>query len=497
MVDLDTPTRIGSQTPTNYWVPDYADRRGDKAIAFLDAIGYHLDPWQQLVLRDLLGERVDSRKWAAMEAVLLVPRQNGKTAVIEALEIVHLFLFGTRLITHTAHLFDTAKESYLRMCQIIDSCPALGKYVKATPSGNGSVGIYLKNGARLLYKARGDGQGRGFSGDLIILDEAYAVGQEMIAALIPALSAKGNPQVIYLSSTGDEDSVELLKLRDRGMAHGPRIALWEWCAASGDDLDDMDELYRANPALGIRLDLDFILNVERGSMDDKKYARERLGLWHDNSIKAPIDPVLWESRGIAARGLTQSVITSRYVVAIDAAPDRSTATVALAGYTADKLKQVEVLQSGRGISWCVGFIDKLYQAKLNPLPLAVCVQSGGRAGALIPELEALEVEVIPFGSKEIMAATGFLYDSVEDGTLIHLDDMSVKAGLTGGRKYNIGGKVGGDEYNGWGWSRADTTVDLTGVCAITYALWGLNIKRAEAAVERKSYEGKPRGGRVW
>ncbi|MBB5167214.1 terminase large subunit [Mycobacterium sp. AZCC_0083] len=483
--------RLGAQVPPNYWMPDYAASKGDKAIAFLNAIGYHLDPWQQLILRDLLGERED-RKWAALEAVLLIPRQNGKTAITEALEIVHLFLFGTRLIIHTAHLFDTAYESYLRMCQIIEDCPALDKYVKQKLSGNGKVGIVLKNGARLLYKARGKGQIRGFSGDLVILDEAYDLEPEMIAALIPALSARKNPQVIYTSSTGNEDSAVLLKARDRGMAHGARIALFEWCADEKCELDEVDQYYKANPALGIRLDLEYIINVERGSMGDKEFARERLGLWHDNSIKAPIDVEKWKLRCVA-----DSQITSRIVLAVDAAPDRSRASIALAGYTADGRKQVEIESSGRGVSWCVDAIDAIYKGLQSEPPLAVCIQSGARAGALIPELEALGIEVIPFGAKEIALSTGFLYDSVDDESLVHLGDTTVEDGLHGGRKYNIGGKVGEDEYNGWGWTRADTSIDITGVCAITYALWGLNMKRAESVVEKKPYEGKPRGGRVW
>jgi phage terminase large subunit-like protein len=493
--------RLGCQFPTNYWMPDHvADKRADMAVKFLHTVGFHLDEWEELVFRDLLGQN-EAKKWAALEAVLLVPRQNGKTAVIEALEIVHLFLFRTKLIIHTAHLFDTAKESYLRMCEIIENCPALDKYVRDKPSGNGSVSIRLKKeygGGRLLYKARGNGQIRGFSGDLVILDEAYDLDPEMIAALIPALSARNNPQVIYLSSTGSEDSQVLIKARDRALAHHPRIALWEWCADVGADLDDLDQLYQANPGLGIRLQLDFILEVERGSMDDKKYARERFGLWHDNSVVVPIDLKTWASRGILLRKQPSSEIVSKCVVSIDAAPDRSRASIGLAGYTASDHKQVEVLHSDRGISWCVDFVERLYQAKHNPAPLAVALQSGGRAGALIPELEALDgVEVIPFGSKEIMSATGFIYDCVEDGSLIHLDDMSLTTGLSGARKYNIGGKVGDEEYNGWGWSRVDTTVDITGVCAITYALWGLNMKRTEAVVERKPYEDKPRGGRIW
>lgn len=510
----DKGVRIGAQEPPNYWVPPYVQSKGDKAIAFLDAIGYHLDPWQQLILRDLLGERED-RKWAALEAVLLIPRQNGKTAITEALEIVHLFLFGTRLIIHTAHLFDTAYESYLRMVDIIENCPALDKYVASKPKGNGSVGIHLKNGCRLLYKARGTGQGRGFSGDLVILDEAYDLDPDMVAALIPALSARKNPQVIYTSSTGNEDSLILIKARDRGLAHEPRIALFEWCAKAGCDLDDVEEWYSSNPALGIRLDEDYIANVERGTLDDAKFARERLGLWHDNSIKTPIDVKKWrtlcrcggEESGEhhrACRDHPRSSIASRVVLAIDTNPDRSYSSIAVAGYTADGLKHVEIESSGPGVSWCVDAVDEIYKAmeKIDQIPLAVAVQSGARAGALIPELEALGIEVIPIGTRDIMASTGFLYDSVWDDTLVHLGDSSVEDGLAGGRKYNIGGKVsnnknGDDEYNGWGWTRADTTVDITGVCAITYALWGLNMKRAEAFVEKKPYEGKPRGGRIW
>lgn len=444
-----------------------------------------------------------------MESVLLVPRQNGKTAITEALAIVHLFLLGARLIIHTAQLFPTAFESYLRMCSIIEDCPDLAKYVSAMRSGNGNVGIELVSGARLLYKARGPGQGRGFSGDLVILDEAYDLDPAMMSALIPALSARPNPQVIYTSSTGHEDSAVLIQARDRGLAREPNIGLHEWCAEPKKSLDDVEQWYRANPALGIRIKIPFI-QMERSALPDKEFGRERLGLWADNSIKSPIDAEDWAALCMCGgdvhdehKGLPQARITSRTVLAIDAAPDRSKATIALAGYDDNGLKVVEVESSGAGVSWCVDAIDQIFKSTLHDPPLGVCIQAGARAGSLIPELEALDIPVIPFGAREIMSSTGFLADSVDDQSMAHLGDQSLVTGLAGARKYNIGGKVsdtksgGPDEYNGWGWSRADTTVDITGVCAITYALWGLNMKRAEAVVEKKPYEGKPKGGRVW
>lgn len=495
--------RIGNQVPPNCWVPDYHRSVGDKCIEFLAAVGINLDEWQQFCLRESLGLK-ESGKWSAKEVTVLTPRQNGKTLITEARELVGLFLLGEKLIIHSAQLFPTAHESYLRMCRLIEACPELDKLVHKKRSGNNNVGIELKNGSRLLYMARGRDPGRGFSGDLVVLDEAYSLAPEMIGALIPALSARPNPQIWYASSTGHEDSDVLLKARDRGLSHEPGIALFEFCADPGCSLDDRDQWYKANPALGIRLDEEFI-ELERRSMSDKEFARERLGLWADTQVHSPIDATVWRSLcrcgGYShpeCKELgTMSKITSQYVLAIDAAPDRSCATVALAGYTDDGTKQVEIVQDGPGISWCLETVEKLYSAVDNPTPLAVCVQSGARAGALIPELEALGVKVIPFGTREIMGATGFFYDSCHDGSLVHLGDLSLAQGLSGARQYMIGGKVGDGEYNGWGWSRVDPTVDITGVCAVTYALWGLNMKRSEALQDRKSYEGKPRGGRIW
>lgn len=500
--------RIGSQEPTNCWVPEYDRSVGDRCIEFLDAVGVNLDPWQRFCLFESLGLKAGGaggrEKWSAKEVALLVPRQQGKTVIVEARELLGLFLLGEKLIIHSAQLFPTANESYLRMCRLIESCPDLDKLVHKKRSGNNNVGIELKNGSRLLYMARGRDPGRGFSGDLVVLDEAYSLAPEMIGALIPALSARPNPQIWYASSTGHEDSDVLLRARDRGLAHEPGIALFEWCAEPDCSLDDREQWYRANPALGIRLEEDYI-ELERRSMSDKEFARERLGLWAESKINSPIDEELWRSL-CRCGGMSHpecrklgpmSEITSQTVVAVDASPDRSWATVALAGYTASGDKQVEIVEDGRGLSWCVDVVEKLYSAPSNPPPLAVCVQSGARAGALIPEIEALGVRVVPFGSREIMGATGFFFDSCQDGTLVHLGDKSLAQGLSGARKYMIGGKVGAGEYNGWGWTRSDPTVNITGVCAATYALWGLNMLRTEAFSERKSYQGKPRGGRIW
>jgi phage terminase large subunit-like protein len=87
---------------------------GSEAVDLAASVGLYLTPWQQWVLDQGLSEDA-SGKWAAFEVALIVARQNGKNAVLEALELAALFLFGDRLIVHSAHQFATAFEHFLRM----------------------------------------------------------------------------------------------------------------------------------------------------------------------------------------------------------------------------------------------------------------------------------------------------------------------------------------------------------------------------------------------
>ena len=68
---------LGSQRPRICNIPDYVTSAGDEVVALAERAGLFLDDWQQFVLRESLGERVDG-KWAAPTVGLVVGRQNGK-----------------------------------------------------------------------------------------------------------------------------------------------------------------------------------------------------------------------------------------------------------------------------------------------------------------------------------------------------------------------------------------------------------------------------------
>ena len=78
--------------------------------AFLaSAYGLTPDPWQTTVLECWLAVEKNGRMRAG-RCGLAVPRQNGKNAILEALELAAIYLFGEMLVVHSAHKFDTSQE---------------------------------------------------------------------------------------------------------------------------------------------------------------------------------------------------------------------------------------------------------------------------------------------------------------------------------------------------------------------------------------------------
>jgi len=233
---------VGVQKPTHSWAPPAVSNSAREAIELCAAVGMPLDEWQQNVLTLWLGERADGT-WAAFEAALIVARQNGKGGVLEARELAGLFLFGDKLIIHSAHQFDTSIEAFLRMKNLIDGSDFLRKRVKRVMNSHGDEGFELLNGARLRYKARTSGGGRGFSGDLVVLDEAQELTSRQLAALMPTLSARPNPQLVYTGTVTATAEV-LRRLVDRGRAGATH-------ARGGGAADGLSEAERADPRIEV------------------------------------------------------------------------------------------------------------------------------------------------------------------------------------------------------------------------------------------------------
>jgi hypothetical protein len=113
----------------------------------------------------------------------------------------------------------------------------------------------------------------------VILDEAYQLGGREMAALLPTLSARPDPQVWYTSTAGSPDSVQLGRVRSRGLAGGdPSLAFLEWSVDDGcyDPASPVDWA-KSNPGLGIRIEPDYVRR-EQAALGADEFARERLSV---------------------------------------------------------------------------------------------------------------------------------------------------------------------------------------------------------------------------
>ena len=148
----------------------------DDAIELATLYGLVPDEWQEWVLEGWLA-RTRSGKLASSQCGLAVPRQNGKNACLEIVELFKVVVLG-RKILHTAHEVKTARKAFLRLRSFFENerqWPELAALVKEIRRTNGQEAIVLTNGGSVEFIARSKGSGRGFTMDDLVLDEAQTI----------------------------------------------------------------------------------------------------------------------------------------------------------------------------------------------------------------------------------------------------------------------------------------------------------------------------------
>lgn len=476
---LESVTRgvQGDQIPRILSSPPRISSSGAEVVELAAMAGLVLDPWQQLVLDEAMGERADG-KWAAFEVGLVVSRQNGKGSILEARELGGLFLLDEKMLVHSAHQFDTSLEAFKRLLELIEGTDEFLRRVKRVSRSHGEEGIELygpsgarrTGGQRIRFRTRTRGGGRGFSGNLVIMDEAMKLPEATIGALMPILSAQPNPQIWYTGSAVDQlnepDGRVLSKLRSRGLAGGdPSLAYMEWSidCDTPDDLDAGTALSeeawaQANPSLSIRITPEYVGNEQR-SMDARTFAVERLavGDWpRTDGASSVIDLNAWDDLVDPS-----SVVLDPVWFAIDVKPDRSRASIASVGMRADGAYHVELVDRQTGTDWIA---KRAAELQSSHRPRGFLADAKGPIASLLPEILDAGVRIETIEAQEYAKACGFTLDVVRRGTLRHLGQNEVRAAIRGAATRTLG--------DAWAWSRRGSTVDISPLVAISLGLWG-------------------------
>ncbi len=406
---------MGSQEPSAKTVPEYASSDGLDAARVLRVADILLDPWQQDTLCDWMGRDAAGR-WAAPTAGGSVPRQNGKTLLVQGRAGSGMILFNENVI-YTSHLQKTSTETFNEMRDLFEH-PALKPYVRDIKNALGREEIILKSGARIKFLARTRNGGRGQHGDLLIFDEAQELDETAQASFLPAISASLNPQTLYLGTPPGPDVTGTVfrELRRRALAgEAKRTAWFEFSVPEIGDIHDKRRWAAANPALGRRIQLSTI-EGEAEQMAPDTFARERLGWWSPapaEHIDYAIDAAAWDR---CASDETKPEGKTAYGVKF--AADGS--AVCLCGAVLPKagparVSMIELQPGGRGIAWLADWLNARYGR-------ASCVVIDGRGSPdvlvdRIRETWRAKNAVIRPSARDVVAAAGLLVNCVNEGSL--------------------------------------------------------------------------------
>lgn len=256
-------------------IPDQVRSAGPQIVRIAEMAGIRLDEAQSMIADATAGAGHDG-KWSAFESVIFAPRQNLKTEYLIARILGGLFLFREELIVFSAHRASTTTKCFRRLRRAIEASPQLGGRIARVSNRIGSERIELATGQAVEMVARSTSSGRGFTGDCVILDEAHELDGDQLAAILPMLATRPNPQVLYALSLGNEFSSHLGGLRERALGGLPGVCWVEWSLADDDVIEDRRVWRRCNPAYPARISMEY-MEREFLALGPERFARERLG----------------------------------------------------------------------------------------------------------------------------------------------------------------------------------------------------------------------------
>jgi hypothetical protein len=476
--------------PRVRWAELKAKTSDSEDASFLSsAYGLIPDDWQIPILDDWLSRRPDG-KWCYGRCGLAVPRQNGKNGVIEVRELFGMVVLGEAIL-HTAHEVKTARKAFKRLQHFFGKkandpdarYPDLNALVAEVRNTNGQEAIFLKDiydedgqfvrrGGSVEIVARSSGSGRGFTVDLLVLDEAQNLADDELEAIRSAVSSAplGNPQVIYTGTPPNREKGELgvvwLRVR-KGSGKDKRLTWTEYGVADGPmpDIDDIDLLFEVNPALELRhgngaygLTMD-VVRDERGDLSPEGYARERYGWWGNPETvrRGVIDMDRFRTLRVDAPAPTIGQIV------VDVAPDLLYTSIAVAtGGNYDPLDPRIVLPLHRtlvlvdrldgtetaaaAVKHLVDGLDRVVEVALTPT-----------AKLISPALTKLRIEHETLTNSQVGQGCVAYQEMVRNGTTAHVGQQE----LNDAARNSVTRYVGDTQH----WDRRERSIDISSLVA--------------------------------
>lgn len=452
--------------------PRSSGSHGEEVAGWCELANFAPDPEQRMILDATFAYSGRHNRPTAFEIGVIAPRQNLKTGLLKQAALGWTFHLGVPLLVWTAHESATATESFNDLKALIEGSRYLSREVKRIREGQGKELIELKGSRRIVFRARTKMAGKGLTGDVVVLDEAFALHPSHMGSLLPTLATRPRSQVVYASSAGYPASGVLRGVRERGRKGvGSKLAYYEWgdanpdgshdpCATDGCEhhpgtpgccYDDEARWARIMPALGRRIEVDKIRDF-RAAMTPEEFGREFMGRWEDPIADDGdgITAVVWlacEDASAAPSGPLSW--------AVDVSPGGTWASVVVCG---DGV--LELVERRRGTDWLPGRLAEL--ADDHHVTGFAC-DPQGPLGQILPALNSANVPLAMVDGRDSVRACGALAQAVRDRTVRHRGGSEFLSAVSGATRRRVG--------DGWKWARVDSSADISPLVAATLAHW--------------------------
>lgn len=515
-----TKKRYGSEVPRIYTKPlrklTAKTSLGFSVIEFAETVlEIDLLPWQRWLLVHML-ELLPDNSLRFRTVIVLVARQNGKSTLSQVVALWFMYVYHVALVIGTAQDLDVAEEIWQGAVDLAEETEDLAEKVAKVVKVNGKKALELVDGERYKVKAANRRAGRGLSGDVILLDELREhQSWDAWGAITKTTMARSMALILALSNAGDATSVVLRYLRqmcikqlveagetdlkeelaedvdqiieealveyaEEGIDEAEEfvndddsVAIFEWSAPKGCDINDRDGWAQANPSLGYTITERTIASAARTD-PEWIFRTEVLCQWSDGALEGPFPPDSWEK---SADEASKRAAGADIALCVDVSWDRSTSHIGLASTRDDGDVHVEVIASRTGTSWVADWLTDSDRSEAV-LEAPVAIQSkGAPAASLVATLQEAGVDVVEWGGSELGAGTGAFYDLVRaavgegdaDRRVWHRNQPILNVSAA-----NAATKPLGDS---WVWDRRKSPVDASPLIAVTGAVWCLNRPR--------------------
>lgn len=256
----------------------YSQKKANIAIRFIEGFCRHhegalaprhikLELWQKAMTSVIFGILDENGNRQFREVFIEIGRKNGKTLFAAALTALIMFVdpdYGKRAYMCAPKL-DQARLCYEAFYQMVQKEPEMAKETKKRRTD-----IYIEStnssAMPLAFSAK---KSDGLNPSIAICDEIAAwqgdAGLKQYEVLKSALGARRQPLLVSISTAGyvDDGIFDELMKRSTAVLNGgsreKRLAPFLYMIDDVEKWNDINELKKANPNLGVSISVDYML----------------------------------------------------------------------------------------------------------------------------------------------------------------------------------------------------------------------------------------------